>query len=179
MSRVRSRWLPLVVLVAATAALLASIVWVTAGVFAPGTPPPAGPRRGWMPMMYGPGGGVSLTLQGTALYLETDQSPRVKALDIAHLVASTAPLMIAMVVGRPYTTLYAGRGPTAISKASLNVGAQQVALDGNVLLGRTNGDILHTADMALMDLGIYPDRLTPSEVVNEFSLLAGVYGGDK
>ncbi|MGE5763752.1 MAG: hypothetical protein ACM3ZF_07720 [Mycobacterium leprae] len=61
MSQVRGRWLPLVVLVAATAALLASIVWVTAGVFAPGTPPPAGPRRGWMPMMYGPGGGVSLT----------------------------------------------------------------------------------------------------------------------
>lgn len=60
MSRVRGRWLPLVVLVAAVAALLASIVWVTAGGFAPGTPPPAGPRRGWMPMMYGPGGGVSL-----------------------------------------------------------------------------------------------------------------------
>lgn len=146
------------------------------GIWCPGQPTPGiGTQISETP----DGGWVSLTLQGTALYLETDQSPRVKALDIAHLVASTAPLMIAMVVGRPYTTLYAGRGPTAISKASLNVGAQQVALDGNVLLGRTNGDILHTADMALMDLGIYPDRLTPSEVVNEFSLLAGVYGGDK
>jgi hypothetical protein len=63
MNRVRGRWLPLVVLVAAVAALLASIVWVTAGVSAPGgTPTPSGPRRGWMPMMYGPGHGMmSLT----------------------------------------------------------------------------------------------------------------------
>ena len=63
MSWVRGRWLPLVVLVAAVAALLSSIWWVTVGVSGPGgTPTPSSRSRGWMPMMYGPGGGMmSLT----------------------------------------------------------------------------------------------------------------------
>lgn len=59
MNRVGGRWLPLVVLVAAVAALLSSIVWVTAGISGPsGTPTPRGPRHGWMPMMSGPGHGM-------------------------------------------------------------------------------------------------------------------------
>lgn len=62
MNWVRGRALPLVVLVAAVAALLASIVWATAGGFAPGTPLPAGPRRGWVPLRDGRGHGMmSLT----------------------------------------------------------------------------------------------------------------------
>lgn len=125
------------------------------------------------------GGWVSLTLQGESLYLETDQSKRAKVLGISDLLATTAPVMIAMVVGRPYTTIYAGRGPSSMRRATVNIGSEVVALDGRVVLGRTNGDILHTADMALLDVGVYSDQLTPGEVKTEFSMLSSVYGGDK
>lgn len=146
------------------------------GLWCPGYPTPAvgeaiaeAPAGGW----------VSLTLQGDTLYLETDQSARTKALSIANLVATTAPVMIALVIGRPYTTVYAARGPSSISRAALNVGDRSVPLDGNVVLGRSSGDILHTADMTMMDLGLYPTQLTPAQVKREFALLSGVYGGDQ
>jgi len=147
-----------------------------AGLWSPGMATPAvgepiseSPTDGW----------VSLTAQGNWLYLETDQSPRTRAVQINDLMASTAPIMIGLVIGRPVTVVYAGRGPSNIRRAQMNVGTENTPMSGNVVLGRTNGDILHTADMALLDLGIYPDRLSPGEMKAEFSALSAVYGSDK
>lgn len=147
-----------------------------AGLWCPGSATPAvgeaisePPEGGW----------VSLTLQGNWLYLETDQSRREPILRVSDLLATSAPIMLAMVVDRPYTTLYAGRGPSNITRARANVGSETVPLDGRVVLGRDNGDILHTADMTILDLGVYGEQLSPLGVKNEFALLSSVYGGDK
>jgi len=146
------------------------------GLWCPGTPTPAPGQA----MVEKPNGGwISLTLQGTSLYLETDQSKRTNVLSVSDLLSSTAPIMIGMTVGRPYTTIYAGRGPSNIRRASVNIGDQVVPLDSRVVLGRTNGNILHTADMAMLDLGIYPDRLSAQEMKSEFATLSSVYGSDK
>lgn len=147
-----------------------------AGLWCPGKPTPA-PGQPLDDAVEG--GWVSLTLQGDGLYLETDQSRRARAISITGLLAQTAPMMIALVVGRPYTTIYVASGPSSIRSARLNVGSEPVALAGNVLVGRSPGDILHTADMALMDLNLYGGLLTADEVKEEFTLLSSVYGGDR
>lgn len=146
------------------------------GLWCPGQPTPApgevmaeDPVDGW----------VSLTLQGNTLYLESDQSARKPALGISHLVSATQPFIVAMVVSRPTTTLYAGVGPSSIITSSVNIGKDVKPMEGQVVLGRTNGDILHTADMALMDLGFYSDVLTATQIKSEFSTLSAIYGGDK
>ena len=147
-----------------------------AGLWCPGSPTPAVGE----PISEAPEGGwVSLTLQGNWLYLETDQSPRQRVLAISDLLSTTAPVMIAMVIGRPYTTIYAGRGPSNILRERTSVGSETVPLDGRVVLGRDNGDILHTADMTILDLGVYGEQLSPLGVKGEFALLSSVYGGDK
>lgn len=146
------------------------------GLWCPGYPTPAVGQ----PLTEAiQGGWVSLTLQGNSLYLETDQSKRTKALSITHLLDTAAPIMVALVVNRPTTRVYAGRGPSTMSHAALSVGSEVVPMDGHVVLGRTPGDILHTADMAMQEIGIYRSVLTPRQVQQEFSLLSSVYGGDK
>lgn len=146
------------------------------GLWCPGYPTPAigqpmadNIQDGWF----------SLMLQGNTLYLETDQTRPQKALSITHLLDTAAPVMIALTVNRPTAMVYAGRGPSTISRQPLNVGDVVKPLDPHIALGRTPGDILHTADMSVLDIGIYPEVLTPSEVKEEFALLSSVYGGDK
>lgn len=147
----------------------------SSGLWCPGQPTPV-PGQ---PITEPPSGGwVSLTLQGHTLYLETDQTRRKKALSISDLVTTASPITVAMVVDRPYVTVYAGRGTSSISSATLDIGNHQVAMDGRVVLGRTNGDTDHAQDMALLDLGLYSDVLTPHQVRDEFALMSGVYGGD-
>jgi hypothetical protein len=124
-------------------------------------------------------GWVELSLQGHSLYLETEQSARAKALDISPLISGTAPFLLAMVVSRPYTTIYAAAGPSSITKAVLNVGNKVSSLNGAVVLGRSHGDLLHTADMALLDIGMFANQLTPAQVRDQFAALSSVYGGDK
>lgn len=133
----------------------------------------------WAPKEIADDGWVELSLQGHTLYLQTEQSKRTKALDISPLISGTAPFLLAMVVARPYTTIYAAAGPSSISKATMNVGNNVMQMNGNVVLGRSNGDLLHAADMALLDLGVYADQLTPAQVRDEFAALSSVYGGDK
>ena len=144
-----------------------------AGLWCPGQPTVD-------PMFEDPEGGwVSLTLQGNTLYLQTDQTRRKAAMSISDLLSTAAPVMIAMVIDRPYISLYAGRGPSGMTKTKVDAGSQVVPLDGRVVLGRSNGDLLHTADMTLMEINLYPEILTGQEVRDEFSLLSSIYGGDK
>ena len=88
------------------------------------------------------------------------------------------PVYLAMIFTRPEITFYAGTSPSSLRVKTLPAGTQDaVPLNGNIVLGRTPGDQLHTADMALFDLSIYGSVLNPTEIQNEFSLLAQAYGG--
>jgi hypothetical protein len=121
---------------------------------------------------------LSVTMQGQYLYYETEAITRARVISIASSLNNNAPLYVAMVFGRPTTTFYVGAGPSSIRSASVAAGPTPVPLDSGIVLGRSTGDVLHTADMALMDLGIYSDMLTGLEVRDEFALLSRVYGGD-
>lgn len=121
---------------------------------------------------------VSLTMQGNYLYHETEVDPRTIGISISQQLNSTAPSYIAIVVGRPLTTMYVGTGPSNIQIKQLPTASGAVPLNDQIFLGRSTGDVLHTADMALFDLGIYPNPLTSSEVRDEFAVLSRIYGGD-
>lgn len=144
------------------------------GLWAPGGATPVGttfaedPGDSWM----------SVTTQGYYLYLETDETPRTLAISIQPGQTSTAPMMVAMVFGRPETVFYVGPGPSSIRSMKVTTGSTPKALNNSFVLGRSTGDVLHTADMALFDVGIYANRLTAAEVTSEFALLSQAYGGD-
>ena len=121
---------------------------------------------------------ISVTLQGRYLWVETEDTTRTRGVAIAPELNSNAPLYLAMVLGRPETLLYAASGPSSIRVKALPTGDGGVPLDPGVVLGRSTGDVLHTADMALMDIGLYANRLTAAEVRDEFAILSRAYGGD-
>lgn len=120
---------------------------------------------------------TSVTMQGQYLYLETEQVARTRGISIHQQLSSSAPTYIAMVITRPQTILYAGTGPNNIQSKTMLTGSEPVPLNGKVALGRSNGDVLHTADMALFDLGLYANVLTAAEVQREFAILSRAYGG--
>ena len=120
----------------------------------------------------------TFTFRDQAVCMTTELNPEQKGVAIGNALASTAPTYLAMVVGRPQTTLYAGlralqsesevialrSGPSAPEHPFL---ARQRPFLGN----RDHGH-------GLLDLGIYGGPLTNSEVVTEFAALSSIYGGD-
>lgn len=145
-----------------------------AGIWCPGSPTPIedefeeDPGDHW----------ISVTLRGQYLYVQSeDQFPK-PVLAMSSLLATSAPVYLALVLGRPYTTVYAGSGPSNVRAGAVQLGEDSYPLNSNVVLGRTTGDTLHTADLSLMDLNIYTDQLTGDQVVEEFKKLSAVYGGD-
>lgn len=143
----------------------------------------------WCPGQETPGGDtfaedvppnhMGVTIQGRYLWLETESTSRTRGIAIDQELSNNAPLYLAMVFGRPTFTFYAATGPTNIRMKSLPSGPMSNILNSNVVLGRSTGDVLHTADMALFDVGIYAERLTGEEVMAEFSVLSRAYGGDQ
>jgi hypothetical protein len=121
---------------------------------------------------------MSLTMQGRYLYLDTEAIPRTRVISIDPALNTNAPLMVAVVFGRPETYFYVGPGPSAVRVQSMPTGSYPVALSNSYLLGCATGDTTHTADMALFDLSIYADRLTAPQVADQFALLSQAYGGD-
>jgi hypothetical protein len=61
---------------------------------------------------------------------------------------------------------------------SLAAGAVPAALSTNFWLGNAPFGTSATMDMALMDLGIYGNALSKTQVVREITALSAVYGGD-
>jgi len=122
---------------------------------------------------------MSVTMQGHYLYLETESKGRTRGISINPALSSNTPMYLAMVFDRPTTTFYVGEGPSSIRVKTMPTGTTEaLPLDGGITLGRTPGDVLHTADMALFDLGIYADRLSAPEIEAEFAVLSQAYGGD-
>jgi hypothetical protein len=118
------------------------------------------------------------TVKDQAVWMRTEEMPDQKGVAIGNGLNSTALTYLAMVVGRPQTTLYAASGPSKVLTRALAAGAAPEPLSTRFWLG--NGPFLDSAtmDMALMDLSIYGKPLTKAEVVAEITTLSTVYGGD-
>lgn len=144
------------------------------GIWSPGGATPVGSTFVEDPGSYW----MSVTAQGYYLYLQTESSDRTRGISIQPGLNSSAPTMIAVVFDRPETFFYVGPGPSSIRVKSIPTGDTPVPLNNSYVLGRSTGDVLHTADMALLDLGLYADRLSATDVANEFAILSQVYGGD-
>lgn len=119
----------------------------------------------------------SLTMQGRYLWLATESMERTRTISIAPGLDVSAPLMIGVVFDRPETTIYVGNGPSSIRVFSMPTGAEPKQLVSEWLLGST-GETGRSADMALFDMAIYAERLSSTQMADEFSLLSATYGGD-
>ena len=121
---------------------------------------------------------IDITMQGRYLWMETESKARTRGISMNPSLQGNRPMYLAIVFDRPDVTFYVAEGPGSIRVKTLPTGlTDPVPLDGSVILGAAP-DLTHTADMALMDLGIYADRLTTAEVTAEISKLAQAYGGD-
>jgi hypothetical protein len=124
-----------------------------------------------------PPGWFSLSIRGNFVWLSSDDSTDQRGVSIGTGQRSTAPMFLAVVVGRPQASLYAASGPSSLLTKRIPTGDASRALRADFWLGRTPLTPA-TADLALFDLGIYGDMLTPAQVASEFALLSGIYGGD-
>ena len=132
--------------------------------------------------LWGPdsadGAWAAFSIRDQSVYLSTESYPAQPGVPIGDGLSSSAPTYLALVVSRPQTTLYAASGPSDVRSKSLVAGARAEPLSTRFWLGQIASATAGTMDMALLDLGIYPNPLSRSEVVAEFSLLSQVYGGD-
>jgi hypothetical protein len=142
-------------------------IWTTGSATPPATTTWSETRSKWW----------DLEIQGYYLYLDTWQTRRTKALPLANHLESKAPLYLAFNTERPKSKIWVGEGPMSIRKMSVPAGKDLRVLDDGVVLGRTTGSTLNTADMVLLDLGVYTGQLSDDEVRTEISKLAQAYGG--
>jgi len=121
---------------------------------------------------------VAFTVRDRAIWMTTEAKAGQKGVAIGTGLDSTSPSYVALVVGRPQTTLYAASGPSSVLSRSLVAGEAPEPLSTRFWLGNGPFPTMGTMDMALLDLGIYGNPLTRTEVVSEFTALSTVYGGD-
>lgn len=121
---------------------------------------------------------ASFSVRERAIWVTTEVKPAQKGIPIGDQLDNTAPAFLAIVVGRPQTSFYAAQGPNSIRVNSVVTGEVEVPLSADFWLGNSPGAGSHSVDMALLDLGIYGNQLTTSQVTAEFALLSQVYGGD-
>ena len=143
------------------------------GIWCYGGPTPVGDTFTEEPDAY-----ANVELQGNYIYLETDQSPRSKGPALNNHLNSNAPMYLVMTLGRPNSYIYVGGGPSSLTRTAIPSGSNPTPMNTNIVLGRSTGDVLHTADMALFEVGIYGGALSDSQVANEVSKLSQSYGGD-
>lgn len=144
------------------------------GLWCFGEPTPAAGQ----PISETPDGGwVNLTQVGNRLWVETDQSKNTAGVAVGDVVAQTRPVYLAMVVSRPSVSVYVATGPSSIRSTTVPIGTEQVRMDPDIVLGRSTGDVLHSMDMSLFDLGFYTEALNAEQIQAEISTLSQVYGG--
>jgi len=124
------------------------------------------------------GNWVSFTVRSQGIWMTTESQSPQQGVAISNALSDTAPTYLAMVVDRPRTTLYAASGPSRVLHRALAAGSAPVPLNTSFWLGNSPSPGASTMDMVLMDLSIYGDALSKTDVVNEFTTLATVYGGD-
>lgn len=120
--------------------------------------------------------GYSLMLERLGLVVDTENGQGTQGLNASELIATARPIYVAVTFGHPTTTIYGSLGPGTTKKYTASTGSEEHAQSLQVVLGRSNGSLLNTADMALFDLGLYADVLTDEQVEAEIRLLAQSYG---
>lgn len=121
---------------------------------------------------------VNVLMMGNFIFLETESMAMTKGPGINDQLRSNSPMYLAMSLGRPTTSIYVGSGPSSMHRVSIPTGENPVPLNTEVVLGRSTGDVLHTADMALFEVDLYAEVLTDAQIISEISNLSVVYGGD-
>jgi len=121
---------------------------------------------------------MNVTTMGNFVYLETDQTEVSRGPGIHDQLNSNSPMYLVMSFNRPNAALYAGSGPSSMHKVIVPTGTTVNPLSPSVVLGRSTGDVLHTADMAVFEIDMYADVLTDQQVITEISKLSRAYGGD-
>ena len=121
---------------------------------------------------------VQFTVANQALWMRTEEQPAQQGVPIGHGLNNAAPIYLVLSVARPQTTLYAASGPSNVPFKALAAGAAPEALSTRFWLGNGPFATSATMDMALLDLSIYGNALSKTDVVNEITTLSAVYGGD-
>ena len=124
------------------------------------------------------GSWTAFSVTDRAVWMTTDEEPAQKGVAIGDQLNLSAPTYLALVVGRPQTSLYAAVGPSQVRVKSLVGGPDPVPQRSDFLLGSGPLATTETMDMALLDLGVYANQLSISQVRREFASLSQVYGGD-
>lgn len=121
---------------------------------------------------------ASFGVRSQAAWLTTESTPAQVGVPLGNGLANNAPTYLVLVVSRPQTTLYAASGPSNVQIKALASGSTPVPLSTRFWLGKSPFPNTSTVDMALLDLSIYGDPLSRTDVVNEITALSTVYGGD-
>src|SRR5262245_2032279 len=133
--------------------------------------------------LWGPqttdGAWTMFTFSDQSIWMQTEEQVRTRGVAVGTSLNSSAPSYLAMVVRRPQTTLYVASGPSNVQSKALPAGAAPEPLSTRFWLGNGPFSTVGTMDMALLDLGIYGNPLTKDQVVDEFTALSTIYGGDK
>lgn len=98
---------------------------------------------------------------------------------IPDFVHRSPPSYIALAIGRPETTMYVSKGPNAILEKTCFAGERGQPFSGELVLARSLGDTTHTADVGIMEISVYADKLSSHDIRTKISRLASVYGSER
>lgn len=121
--------------------------------------------------------GFSVLLEGSQIVVDSEEGENHKGLVATSLLASSQVVYLAFSLQHPVSTVWGSLGPGKTTRTDTMVGHDVHSQQMDVLLGRSLGSLENTADMMVMDLGIYYDVLTSEQVEREISILAKSYGG--
>lgn len=119
---------------------------------------------------------AALMLSGHTLTVSMDAGRDRDVIEIGGWMSKQAPLFIFMVVHPPGGEIYVAQGSRTQRVETFNAG-EPGTFDLNYVLGRTNGSVLETADMAVFEVNFYANSLDRNEISNEVSTLSSIYGG--
>lgn len=143
------------------------------GIWGPGTVVPDPEETEWDESANE---GFALLLEDLELVVDTENGENHVGMPAQLLIETGRPIYLAVSFSYPTSTIWAGLGPDSLQRFYCPVGDVEHFQEMNVILGRSNGSLIHTADMAIFDLGIYSSPLTDGEVRDQISLLSQSYG---
>lgn len=118
----------------------------------------------------------TLKLVAGELRLDVGKATSTESIGISDLMANNRPFIVVVVLSNPKSKLYVATSSDDIKSLEIHTGSLSPVFSTELVLGRSFGDTMHTADMAVMDLGIYGASLTSAQVKTEVASLTKVYG---
>lgn len=121
--------------------------------------------------------GFGVNLEGNKLVIDSESVQNSDGLKATDLLSSSSVVYVAFSLSYPVSTIWGSTGAGTTTFFNTMVGNDMRTQQLQVVLGRSNGSLKHTADMSLMDIGIYEGALGYEDIEREFSILAQSYGG--